>query len=190
MRDMPGCMTAVVTEAACMAHARRKFFDVHEPDNSRRWRTKRCNGSPRFIAIEATIRGQTARGRLRVATGAERTVVRRSEGLAGSNPAARVSGKSDSGRGHPLYADPLGCSDAGAARRPRLPRQQCRGTRDAADAVWGGRTGLFAGSDAGGERAAAIYSLTETAKLNGLDPEDYLRQVLRTDRRTSGQAGP
>ena len=37
---------------------------------------------------------------------------------------------------------------------------------------------LFAGSDAGGERAAAIYSLTETAKLNALDPEDYLRQVL------------
>ena len=37
---------------------------------------------------------------------------------------------------------------------------------------------LFAGSDAGGERAAAIYSLIGTAKLNGLDPEAYLRQVL------------
>ena len=37
---------------------------------------------------------------------------------------------------------------------------------------------LFAGSDAGGERAAALYSLTETAKLNGLDPEAYLRDVL------------
>jgi transposase len=37
---------------------------------------------------------------------------------------------------------------------------------------------LFAGSDAGGERAAAVYSLTETAKLNRLDPEHYLRQVL------------
>jgi transposase len=37
---------------------------------------------------------------------------------------------------------------------------------------------LFAGSDAGGERAAAIYSLIETAKLNGLDPEPYLRDVL------------
>jgi transposase-like protein len=36
---------------------------------------------------------------------------------------------------------------------------------------------LFAGSDAGGERAAAIYSLIGTAKLNGLDPEAYLRQV-------------
>jgi hypothetical protein len=37
---------------------------------------------------------------------------------------------------------------------------------------------LFAGSDAGGERAAAIYSLIGSAKLNGLDPEGYLRAVL------------
>ena len=34
------------------------------------------------------------------------------------------------------------------------------------------------GSDAGGERAAAFYSLVETAKLNGLDPEAYLREVF------------
>ena len=37
---------------------------------------------------------------------------------------------------------------------------------------------LFAGSDAGGERAAAIYSLIGSAKLNGLDPEAYLRRCL------------
>lgn len=37
---------------------------------------------------------------------------------------------------------------------------------------------LFMGSDAGGERAAALYSLVESAKLNGLDPEAYLREVL------------
>jgi len=37
---------------------------------------------------------------------------------------------------------------------------------------------LFAGSDAGGERAAAIYSLLGSAKLNSLDPEAYLRYVL------------
>jgi hypothetical protein len=37
---------------------------------------------------------------------------------------------------------------------------------------------LFAGSDSGGERAAVIYSLIGSAKLNGLDPEAYLREVL------------
>jgi transposase len=42
----------------------------------------------------------------------------------------------------------------------------------------GRKNNLFAGSDAGGERAAAIYSLIGTSKLNGLDPEAYLRNVL------------
>jgi hypothetical protein len=37
---------------------------------------------------------------------------------------------------------------------------------------------LFAGADCGGERAAAIYSLIGTAKLNGIDPEACLRYVL------------
>jgi transposase len=37
---------------------------------------------------------------------------------------------------------------------------------------------LFAGSDGGGESAAAIYSLVGTAKLNGIDPESYLRNLL------------
>jgi hypothetical protein len=37
---------------------------------------------------------------------------------------------------------------------------------------------LFAGSDRGGERAAAMYSMIETAKPNGIDPETYLRDVL------------
>lgn len=37
---------------------------------------------------------------------------------------------------------------------------------------------LFAGSDAGGERAAAIYSLLGSAKLNGHNPETFLREVL------------
>lgn len=37
---------------------------------------------------------------------------------------------------------------------------------------------LFVGADTGGERAAAMYSLIETAKLNDIDPEGYLRHVL------------
>jgi transposase len=42
----------------------------------------------------------------------------------------------------------------------------------------GRRNWTFAGSDAGGERAAAIYGLIETAKLHGRDPEAYLRRVI------------
>jgi transposase len=37
---------------------------------------------------------------------------------------------------------------------------------------------LFGGSHAGGERAAALYSLIGSAKLNGLDPEAYLQHML------------
>lgn len=44
----------------------------------------------------------------------------------------------------------------------------------------GRKNWLVAGSDKGGERAAAILSLIETAKLNGLDPEAYLRSVLNS----------
>lgn len=41
----------------------------------------------------------------------------------------------------------------------------------------GRRNYLFAGADSGGERAAAIYSLIGTAKLNGFDPEAWWRYV-------------
>ena len=38
---------------------------------------------------------------------------------------------------------------------------------------------LFAGSDKGGERAAILYSLVETCKLNGVEPFAYLRDIFR-----------
>jgi hypothetical protein len=45
-------------------------------------------------------------------------------------------------------------------------------------AALGRKAWLFAGSDQGGERAAAIYSLIQTAKLNGVDPRAWLADVL------------
>jgi transposase len=42
----------------------------------------------------------------------------------------------------------------------------------------GRKNWLFAGSDRGGERAATMYTLIETARLNGLDPEAYLRVAI------------
>lgn len=45
--------------------------------------------------------------------------------------------------------------------------------------VLGRRNDLFAGSDAGGETAARLYSLIGTCRLSGLDPHLYLRHVLK-----------
>ena len=52
----------------------------------------------------------------------------------------------------------------------------------------GRRNWTFAGSDRGGERAAAIYTLIETAKLNGIDPQAWLADVLARTAGSSGQA--
>lgn len=65
-----------------------------------------------------------------------------------------------------ILRDGRACLDNSAAERTIRP------------IAIGRRNWTFAGSDAGGARAAAIYSLIETAKLNGLDPEAYLRQVI------------
>src|SRR5213075_792366 len=43
----------------------------------------------------------------------------------------------------------------------------------------GRKAWLFAGSDRGGERAASMFTLIETAKLNGIDPQAWLADVLR-----------
>jgi hypothetical protein len=42
----------------------------------------------------------------------------------------------------------------------------------------GRKSWLFAGSDRGGERSAAMFTLIETAKLNGIDPQAWLADVL------------
>ncbi|MHA6688502.1 IS66 family transposase [Mesorhizobium sp. A556] len=42
----------------------------------------------------------------------------------------------------------------------------------------GRRNWTFAGSDSGGQRAAALYTIIETARMNGLDPEAYLADLM------------
>ena len=67
--------------------------------------------------------------------------------------------------------------------RPPRTRSQCfqtlegRGHNERLVAL-GRKNYLFAGSDSGGRRAAILYTLIQTAVLNGLDPEAYLRDVL------------
>jgi hypothetical protein len=164
-----------VTEAACWAHARRKFFDVHAETQSP-LAAEALRRIAALYQIEASIRGQPPDERLAVRQA-------RAAPLFGElrswleNSLGRISGKS-SLAGAIRYTlsrwqaltlvlrDGRTCLDNNAAERSMRPI--CLGRKN-----W-----LFAGSNAGGERAAAAYSLIETAKLNGFDPEDYLRQAL------------
>jgi transposase len=126
--------------------------------------------------IEATARGQLPD--VRLATRAAKSAPLLTELRTWlEKTQRRISGKSDLA-GAIRYSlsrwdaltlilrDGRTCIDNNAAERSMRPL--CLGRKN-----W-----LFAGSNSGGERAAAAYSLIESAKLNGLDPEDYLRQVL------------
>jgi len=164
-----------VTEAACWAHARRKFFDVHAATKSP-LALEALQRIATLYAIEATIRGHSPDARLAVrqtqsaALFAElRTWLDKSLARTPGKSALAGAIRYTLTRWQALtlvLRDGRACLDNNAAERAMRP--MCLGRKN-----W-----LFAGSDAGGERAAAIYSLTETAKLNALDPEDYLRQVL------------
>jgi transposase len=66
-----------------------------------------------------------------------------------------------------ILRDGRACIDNSAAERVMRP------------VALGRRNWTFAGSDAGGVRAAAIYSLIETAKMSGVDPEAYLRHIIQ-----------
>ncbi len=164
-----------VTEAACWAHARRKFFDVHAATKSP-LALEALQRIAALYATEATIRGQSPDARLAVRQGQSAPLFAELR-IWLEKTQARIPGKSELA-GAIRYTltrwqaltlvlrDGRACLDNNAAERAMRPM------------TLGRKNWLFAGADAGGERAAAIYSLTETAKLNGLDPEDYLRQVL------------
>ena len=104
-----------IKEAACWAHVRRKFYDIHVALASP-IATEALERIGRLYEIEEDIRGRSSE---------ERQAVRKARAVA-----------------------------------------------------LGRKNRLFAGSHDGGERAAALYSLIGTAKLNELDPEAYLRNVL------------
>lgn len=71
-----------------------------------------------------------------------------------------------------MYALKLYCDDGGIEIDNSAAERTLRGV------AIGRRNYLFAGADSGGEWAAAMYSLIGTAKLNGTDPEAWLRHVL------------
>ncbi len=164
-----------VVEAACLAHARRKFWDVHEATQSPLAR-EALDRIAALYRIEETIRDRPPDQRLaaRVVHSASLMTELRAWLEA---TRSRISGRSELAAAiryalsrweamTMILRDGRACIDNSAAERAMRP------------IAVGRRNWTFAGSDAGGARAAAIYSLIETAKINDLDPESYLRHVL------------
>jgi transposase len=165
-----------ISEAACWAHVRRNFYDIHVAAQQSPLAGEALERIGEFYAIEARIIGKPPEVRQRVRQTEVKPLVERMQAWFTAS-LRRVSGRSDI----------AGAIRYGLSRWEALTRYLDDGTlaidnnaveRAIRPLVLGRKNWLFAGSDAGGERAAAIYSLIETAKLNGLDPEAYLRTVL------------
>jgi transposase len=164
-----------IKEAACWAHVRRKFYDIHAATNSP-LALQALNRIGELYAIEEQIRGQPPDVRREVRTA--RAEPKLNELYAWCiETRSQLSKKSDlAGAIHYALARWRAltryCEDG------RIEIDNNAAERSLRAVALGRKNYLFAGSDAGGERAAAIYSLLGTAKLNGIDPEGYLRHVL------------
>jgi len=164
-----------IQEAACWAHVRRKFFDLHQAHASP-IATEAVERIGHLYAIESEIRGRSPDERQRVRAARSRPLLASlQEWLKAA--LTKLSRKSETAAAI-SYA--LG-------RWPALLRYCDDGLleidnnsaeRALRSVALGRKNYLFAGSDAGGERAAALYSLIGSAKLNDLDPQAYLRYVL------------
>jgi transposase len=164
-----------IIEAACWAHARRKFFDL-----------ARINKSPIAIeaieqidalfAIEREINGKPPLERVRVRNDLSRPLVlaleawlraRRRKLSARSEIAKQIQYSLNCWTALTRFLDDGRlCMSNNAAERGVRP------------VAVGRRNWTFAGSDEGGRRAAAIYTLIETCKLNDVDPQAWLADML------------
>ena len=164
-----------IHEAACWAHARRKFHDLHAARPSP-LTTEALRRIAELYRIEAEIRGKPPD---------QRKSVRQTEACPLLDDLERwlrtslekLSRKSDTAAAI-LYALNLWPALTRYCDNGAIEIDNSAAERALRGIAIGRRNYLFAGADSGGERAAAIYSLIGTAKLGGVNPEAWLRHVL------------
>ena len=164
-----------IQEAPCLAHIRRKFYDLMEAHRSP-IATEAVERIGALYEIEKEIRGRPPDERREVRNKRSRPLLDAMRAWLETS-LSKLSRKSDpSAAIHYALArwDAFVryCDDG------RIEIDNSAAERSLRAIAVGRRNYFFAGSDAGGERAATFYCLLGTAKLNGLDPEAYLRAVL------------
>lgn len=164
-----------IQEVACWAHVRRKFYDLEQAHASPIAR-EAIERIGQLYRIEDEIRGRPPDERRQVRQARARPVL---ESLRQwlESCLMKLSRKSDT-TAAVRYALTLWSALVRYVDNGHLEIDNNAAERELRAVALGRKNYLFAGSDAGGERAAVIYSLIGSAKLSGLDPEAYLREVL------------
>jgi hypothetical protein len=164
-----------IREAACMAHARRKLYDIHvrTPSDTTQ---KALDYIGELYGIEASIRGKPSAERLRVRQEKAKPLLEIYEAWLRAK-LQTLSAKSDTAKAinyslNQWAALTLYCDDGAVEIDNNIAENALRCVS------LGRKNFMFAGSDSGGERAAAMYSLIGSCKLNGIDPRAYLCHVL------------
>ena len=164
-----------VIEAACWAHARRKLFELAQLSQAP-IAVEAVRRIDALFAIEREINATTVETRQTVRQERAKPLVDDLHDWL-REQRTRLSAKNELAK----------AIDYGLKRWAALTRflddgRLCLSNNAAERALRGIAVGrnnwTFAGSDAGGERAAAIYTLIETAKLNDVDPRAWLADVL------------
>lgn len=167
--------TGKIKQAACWAHVRRKFVDLHKAHASPT-AAEAIRRIGQLYEIERVIRGRSPAERMR-----ER------QQLAGPILAELKNWLTASLRSLSKKSETAKAITYALGLWPALTLYLSNGEveidNNAAEralrvVALGRKNYLFAGSDAGGESAAAVYSLLGSAKLNQVEPEAYLRYVL------------
>lgn len=186
---LPGRSPGPILEAGCWAHARRPFFAMADlEENARRRAAGKTAIMLSPVAIEVVRRIDALFGIERAINGKsadERKTVRqeRSKPLVDQLKAYMSEQRAKLSRGHDLAkAIDYMLKRWAAFTRFLDDGRVCLSNNAAERALRGIALGrkswLFAGSDRGGRRAAAMYSLIVTAKMNDVDPQAWLADVL------------
>jgi transposase len=164
-----------IQEIACWAHVRRKFYDLQQAHASA-IAGEALERIAALYGIEKEIRGRPPDERQQIRTARSRPLLQSlQEWFEVSLP--KLSRKSDTTAAI-RYALGLWPALTRYCDDGHLEIDNNAAERALRVVALGRKNYLFAGSDVGGERAASIYSLIGSAKLNGMDPEAYLREVL------------
>jgi transposase len=164
-----------IQEVACWAHVRRKFHDLEQAHGSPLAR-EALERIAALYMVEDEIRGRPAEERKQVRQTRARPLLQSLHDWF-EVWLTKLSRKSDTTAAI-RYALTLWAALTRYCDDGRLEIDNNAAERALRAVTLGRKNYLFAGSDAGGERAAVIYTLIGSAKLNGLDPEAYLREVL------------